>query len=84
LTPIVDIFPFNEELDKEISRKPLAAINEEPVSVTGKPVFSAPGSDFDDEEELLEDVNVNGYEDEEEADSELEDEFSEEENADEE
>lgn len=75
LTPIVDIFPFNEELDREISRKPVAAMDDEPISVTGKPVFSAPGSDIDDEEDLLEDVNVSGYE-EDEADRELEDEYS--------
>lgn len=71
ISPIVDIFPFSENLDKEISRTPMAdpiAIGfDEPVVSTGKPVFSAAGSDVDDEE----------FEDEE-ADSELEDEFTEE------
>jgi hypothetical protein len=66
VSPIVDIFPFNEELDKEISRTPLADFEENLVS-TGKPVFSASGSDIDDED----------FEDEEEEiDSELEDEYS--------
>jgi hypothetical protein len=67
VSPIVDIFPFTEELDKEISRKPIeSSIDDEPVSITGKPVYSAPGSDADE------------FEDEEEVDSELEDEYTEE------
>ncbi len=53
VSPIVDIFPFNDvAADKEISRKPLVEISEEmeePVSGKGV-VFSASGSDFDDEE----------------------------------
>ncbi|MCE3294654.1 MAG: hypothetical protein K0R65_368 [Crocinitomicaceae bacterium] len=64
VSPIVDIFPFTENMDKEISRRPMdEATDEGPVSITGKPVFSAPGSDIDDEEEELE--------------SEIEDEYSE-------
>ena len=59
LTPIVDIFPFNEELDVELERKPAKekrvteVISEEEVIETpGKGVvFSASGSDFEDEEE---------------------------------
>jgi hypothetical protein len=55
LSPIVDIFPFNDiEADKEIARKPKVEVIdeiEEPVSGKGV-VFSAGGSDFDDEEEL--------------------------------
>lgn len=50
ISPIVEIFPYNEELDKEISRK-MPEIEEEIVS-TGKPVFSASGSDVDDEDEV--------------------------------
>lgn len=70
-SPIIDIFPYNEELDKEISRRPLE--ENEPIVSTGRPVFSAPGSDLDDElEEEEEEL------DDEEVDSELEDEFSEE------
>ena len=55
LSPIVDIFPFNDiETDKEIARKPKVEIVddiEEPVTGKGV-VFTAGGSDFDDEEEL--------------------------------
>jgi hypothetical protein len=52
LSPIVDIFPYNEELDVELSRKPAVQVEEE-IASTGKGVvFSASGSDFDDEEEL--------------------------------
>jgi hypothetical protein len=74
ISPIIDIFPYSENLDKEISRKPISEFNEEIVS-TGKPVFSAPGSDLDDEdldEEIDEDIE------DEEADSELEDDYTEE------
>jgi hypothetical protein len=67
VSPIVDIFPYNEELDKEISRTPIAeAFEDEDIPATGKKVFSAPGSDVDD---LDEDI----YDDE--SESELEDEF---------
>ncbi len=60
LTPIVDIFPFNEELDVELERKPAkektvteVTSNEEVIETPGKGVvFSASGSDFDDEEEF--------------------------------
>lgn len=64
-SPIVDIFPYNEELDKEISRRPIE--EDEPVN-SGKVVFSAAGSDFDDEVE------------EEELETEIEDEYEENEN----
>lgn len=65
ISPIVEVFPYREELDKEISRTPIAEYKEEITeSVTGKKVFSAPGSDIDDEDF---------------ADSDLEDDFSEEE-----
>ena len=49
VSPIVDIFPYNEELDKEISRRPMEE-NETVESVTGRKVFTAPGSDIDEEE----------------------------------
>jgi len=60
LTPIVDIFPFNEELDVELERKPAkeklvteVTSDEEVMETPGKGVvFSASGSDFDDEEEF--------------------------------
>lgn len=60
LTPIVDIFPFNEELDVELERKPAkekavteVTSEEEVIETPGKGVvFSASGSDIDDEEEF--------------------------------
>jgi hypothetical protein len=62
LTPIVDIFPFTEDLDVELERKPAkekrvteVTSDEEVIETPGKGVvFSASGSDFDDEEEELE------------------------------
>lgn len=54
VSPIVDIFPYNEELDKEISRRPMEE-NETVESVTGRKVYSAPGSDVDEDEEEEED-----------------------------
>lgn len=58
-SPIIDIFPFNEDLDKEISRKPIEVtvpeIEEEEEKGSGV-VFSASGSDVDDEEEEESDV----------------------------
>ena len=48
VSPIVEIFPYNEELDKEISRKPIEesdVVDEE----TGA-VYSAAGSEVDDKE----------------------------------
>ena len=51
VSPIVEIFPYNEDLDKELSRRPLEegeSFDESPA--TGA-VFSASGSDSDDEEE---------------------------------
>lgn len=54
VSPIVDIFPYNEELDKEISRRPMEE-NETVESVTGRKVFTAPGSDVDEEEDEMDD-----------------------------
>jgi hypothetical protein len=69
-SPIVDIFPYTEELDKEISRTKSEEVEqlEEPIISTGKRVFSASGSDLEDEEDDSEEDT-----DEE---SELEDDFS--------
>lgn len=50
-SPIIEIFPYTENLDKEISRKPA---KEEVERKPSGAVFSAPGSDFDDEEEQIE------------------------------
>lgn len=73
VSPIVDIFPYREELDKEISRRPIETKKDKKEkeefieTPSGKKVYSAPSSDFDDEE-----VDF----DEEDEESELEDDFS--------
>lgn len=72
VSPIVDIFPYREELDQEISRRPIDEEKDIIVDTpTGKKVYSAPGSDVD--EDFLDEAD---FDDEE---SELEDSFSEEE-----
>jgi hypothetical protein len=60
LSPIVDIFPFNEDLDREIERRPL--VEDELTTANGKGVvYSAAGSDFDedesDDEEELDEIS---------------------------
>lgn len=75
VSPIVEIFPYTENLDREIERRPIEKATEV-ESVESAPkgkVFSAPGTDLDDE---LEEEEI-GLDDELE-DSELEDEFTEE------
>jgi hypothetical protein len=68
VSPIVEIFPYTENLDKEISRRPLEDVEEEFTAKSSK-VFSAPGSDIDEEDEFV---------DEDGAVSELTDEYSDE------
>jgi hypothetical protein len=70
VSPIVEIFPFAEELDKELSRRPADEVveEEEEDETPGNVVFSASGSDVDDEDE----------DETEEGDSEIADEFDEE------
>jgi hypothetical protein len=81
VSPIVDIFPPTENLDREISRTPIEKEEKTPAP-KGK-VFSAPGSDiddedvFEDEEEVLED-DLSDDEDDNEDESVLEDDFSDE------
>jgi len=81
VSPIVDIFPPTENLDREISRTPMEKEEVDPAP-KGK-VFSAPGSDvddediFDDEEEVVEEDEIE-EEDDNEDDSVLEDDFSDE------
>jgi len=71
VSPIVEIFPYNEELDKEISRRPIEEIKEEVEGAGGGgAVFSAAGSDMDDEDE----EEVEDLDEEEEPESEIEDE----------
>lgn len=75
VSPIVEIFPYTEELDKELSRTPakekkaskMVEEEEEGDAPKGKVVFSASGSDIDDEDEDEEEF--------EESESEVEDEF---------
>ena len=72
VSPIVEIFPYTEELDKELSRRPAEEVKkveeeEEDDAQKGKVVFSASGSGVDDEDE---DEEI-----EEEEESETEDEF---------
>ncbi|MBL4862395.1 MAG: DUF4494 domain-containing protein [Crocinitomicaceae bacterium] len=53
VSPIIEIFPYREELDKEISRRPIEAKDLEPEEEANEGeggVFSASGSDFDDDE----------------------------------
>lgn len=63
VSPIVEIFPYSEDLDREISRKPMEEIDEEIPTTTKGAVFSASGSDIDE------------FDEEEEVGSEIEDEF---------
>ena len=75
VSPIVEIFPYAEELDKELSRRPIDEVKTESVeeeeeeeddAPKGKAVFSASGSDVDDEDE---DDDIDA------SDSEISDEF---------
>jgi hypothetical protein len=67
ISPIVDIFPYTENLDREIERRPMISDDEAEESTPKGKVFSAPGSDIDDFDEEIED----GF-----SESELEDDFS--------
>lgn len=70
VSPIVEIFPYAEQLDRELSRRPIEEVEEEETH-NKNVVFSAPGSDLDDEDE---DEEVEEVE-EDDVDSEVEDEF---------
>lgn len=70
VSPIVEIFPYREELDKEISRRPLKEGEEKEFmeAPNGKRVFTSSGSDFSDDDfsELkceMEDDDQSDYED---------------------
>lgn len=57
VSPIVEIFPFVENLDKEIDRRPMNEVESSEEQPNGGAVFSAYGSDEDDSEESeIEDV----------------------------
>ena len=72
VSPIVDIFPYNEELDREISRKPIEVsvpvLEEEEEDfdeVKSGVIFSAAGSAADEDEEEEEESEVfDDFEDE--------------------
>ena len=64
VSPIVEIFPYREELDKEISRTPIEEYEGELPSSSKGVVFTSSGSDADED-------------DEEEVESEIEDEYTE-------
>jgi hypothetical protein len=69
VSPIVEIFPFTENLDKEIERKSLPELGEDKTPMNK--VFSAPGSDFEDDvTEEVEEIEGD--------DSELEDDYTDE------
>lgn len=63
VSPIVEVIPYREELDKEISRRPMEEVvaekqeieEDEIESPTGRKVYSAPGSDFGEDEDEMED-----------------------------
>lgn len=73
VSPIVEIFPYAENLDREIERRPIEAVEAKVVHTPKSKgqVFSAPGSDVEDED--FEDEELN------EDDSEFEDDFADEE-----
>lgn len=73
VSPIVEIFPYAENLDREIDRRPIEKFEEEKVVAPKGKVFSAPGSDLDDDFVEEEEVEMDAD------DSELEDEYSDEE-----
>lgn len=71
VSPIVEIFPYAENMDKEISRTPVEKVEvEEDDSSKAGGVFSAAGSDVDDEEDYSEEEESDEDQDDE---SEIED-----------
>lgn len=57
VSPIIDIFPYSEELDKEIARRPIEV--EEEFTASKSAVFSASGieADEDDDSEVVDDFD---------------------------
>lgn len=58
VSPIVDIFPYQEQLDKEISRRPMEEDEAEGTN-SKTAIYSAPGSDSDEleEEEVVNEIS---------------------------
>ena len=63
VSPIVEIFPYSEDLDREISRRPIEE-DDADVPANGGAVFMASGSDEDDEDEEMESEIEDDFEDE--------------------
>jgi len=63
VSPIVEIFPYSEDLDREISRRPIEE-DDADVPTNGGAVFMASGSDEDDEDEEMESEIEDDFEDE--------------------
>ena len=63
VSPIVEIFPPVENLDRELSRKPLEELSVPENTNTNGVVFSASGSDFDEDDEMESEVE-DSYSDE--------------------
>lgn len=51
-SPLVDIFPYTEDLDREIERRPIEEVEEELNHGGSGPVYSASGEDEDEDEDL--------------------------------
>ncbi|NRA11902.1 MAG: DUF4494 domain-containing protein [Crocinitomicaceae bacterium] len=73
VSPIVEIFPYAENLDKEISRTPMAEIeledsDEDDDAPNGGGVFSAAGSDVDDKDEKEDSEEFDGESEDDQAD----------------
>jgi hypothetical protein len=51
-SPLVDIFPYTEDLDREIERPPIEEVEEEHNLSGSGPVYSASGEDEDEDEDL--------------------------------
>lgn len=54
LSPIIDIFPYSEDMDKELDRRPMTEDETLEHAENGNVVFSASGSDINDQEEVEE------------------------------
>lgn len=51
-SPLVDIFPYTDDLDREIERRPIEEVEEELNHGGSGPVYSASGEDEDEDEDL--------------------------------
>ena len=64
VSPIVDVFPYSEQLDKELSRRPMEEV-EEIAPISKSMIYTASGIDSDElEEELTSNEITDDYSDE--------------------